>query len=219
VIAAAIVAASQRLISDRLTTGTSGNISVRDGRRAWITPSGVAPGEMAAEQVVAVDLDGGPLSDDGLRPSSEWQFHVAVYCARPDVGAIVHTHSPWATAVSCTRRDMPPFHYMMVGTGDGTLKCAPYNPPGSDRLAAGVVEALGQRAACLLANHGVVATGSNLAAAEAMAREVETLAQQYCVAQMIGGPTSLDGEQVEELVEIFKAYGQQTGERPSDTHG
>jgi len=206
-----IVAASQRLISDRLTTGTSGNISVRDGERAWITPSGVAPGEMQAEQVVAIGLDGGLLVDAAILPSSEWQFHVAVYDARPDVGAIVHTHSPWATGVSCTRRDIPPFHYMMVGTGDGTLRCAPYDPPGSERLAMGVVGALGQRSACLLANHGVVATGKDLPAAEAMAREVETLAQQYCIAQLLGGPESLDGEQVGELAEVFKVYGQRTG--------
>lgn len=210
----AIVVAAQRLISDRLTIGTSGNISVRDGQRAWITPSGVAPGEMAAEQVVAVDLGGVPPADGALRPSSEWQFHVAVYRARPDVGAIVHTHSPWATAVSCARRDVPPFHYMMVGTGDGTLRCAPYDPPGSERLAAGVVDALGQRAACLLANHGVVATGKDLAAAEGMAREVEALAQQYCLSQLIGGPKVLDGQEVAELAEIFKAYGEQTGGQP-----
>lgn len=207
----AIVAASQRLTAERLTTGTSGNISVRVGRRVWITPSGVAPEQMVPEQVVAVDLETGLPEAGALHPSSEWQFHLAVYVARPDIGAIVHTHSPWATAVSCTRREIPPFHYMMVGTGDGTLRCAPYDPPGSERLAAGVVEALGQRAACLLANHGVVAAGSDLAAAEAMAREVETLAQQYCLAQLLGGPELLDGQQVEELIEIFKSYGRQGG--------
>ena len=208
-IADAVVAASQRLISDRLTTGTAGNVSVRDGGQVWITPSGVAPGEMVGEQVVAIDMETGLPADGASRPSSEWQFHVAVYDARPDIGAIVHTHSPWATAVSCTRRDVPPFHYMMVGTGDGTLKCAPYDPPGSKRLAAGVVAALGRRGACLLANHGVVATGAELAGAEAMAREVETLAQQYCLAQLLGGPELLDGQQVGELVQIFESYGRQ----------
>jgi len=211
VIGDAIVAASRRLISDRLTTGTSGNISVREGQRVWITPSGVAPGAMAAEQVVALDMDGGASADAALRPSSEWQFHLAVYNARPEIGAIVHTHSPWATAVSCTRRDIPPFHYMMIGTGDGTLRCAPYHPPGSERLAAAVVNALATRAACLLANHGAVATGSDLDGAEAMAREVESLAQQYCLAQMLGGPELLDRREVEELAEIFRAYGQQAG--------
>lgn len=207
----AIVAASRSLVSDRLTTGTSGNISVRDGQLFWITPSGVAPDEMTAEQIVAVDADG-EAADAPARPSSEWQFHLAVYEARPDIGAIVHTHSPWATAVSCTRRDLPPFHYMMVGTGDGTLRCAPYDPPGSQRLAASVVDALGARAACLLANHGVVATGGDLAAATAMAREVEALAQQYCLAQLLGGPELLNRHEVAELAEIFKTYGQQPRE-------
>ena len=159
----AIVAASRSLVRDRLTTGTSGNISVRDGQLFWITPSGVAPDEMTAEQIVAVDADG-EAADAPSRPSSEWQFHLAVYEARPDIGAIVHTHSPWATAVSCTRRDLPPFHYMMVGTGDGTLRCAPYDP------------------------------------------------QQYCLAQLIGGPELLDRHEVAELAEIFKTYGQQPRE-------
>jgi len=131
-----------------------------------------------------------------------------VYRARPDIGAIVHTHSPWATAVSCARRDLPPFHYMMVGTGDGTLRCAPYHAPGSAALASAVVEAVGDRAACLLANHGVVAAGADLAAAEAMAREVEVLAQQYCLAQLLGGAAVLDPEAVRELRDIFAHYGQ-----------
>ncbi len=208
----AIAAASRRLINDGLTSGTAGNLSVRDGQRVRMTPSGVLPEEMTAEQVVALGLDGTRAAEGGLRPSSEWQFHLAIYRARRDVGAIVHTHSPWATAVSCARRDLPPFHYMMVGTGDGTIRCAPYHAPGSDRLAASVVDALGARAACLLANHGVVATGPNLRAAEAMAREVESLAQQYCLTQLLGGPELLDREQVDELAEIFKAYGQRAVE-------
>ncbi len=208
----AIVSASRLLVAERLTVGTSGNISVRGEDRIWITPSGVAPEAMQADQIVGVAVDGGPAETTALRPSSEVQFHLRIYRARDDVGAVVHTHSPWATAVSCARRGLPPFHYMMVGTGDGTLKCAPYDPPGSDRLAINVVEALGQRSACLLANHGVVATGPDLDAALAMACEVEMLAQQYCLTRLIGEPALLNQEQVTELAGIFKAYGQAGGQ-------
>ena len=201
------MAAAQVLVREGLATGTAGNVSVRDGDTMWITPSAVAPQSMVAEDVVALDALGVPRTGGGVRPSSEWQFHRAVLQARPDVGAIVHTHSPWATAVSCTGRVIPPFHYMMVGTGDGTLRCAPYDPPGSAALADGVVRALGARRACLLAHHGVVAVGSDLDGALDMAREVETLAQQYAIARMVGGPEILGTEEVATLVEIFSAYG------------
>jgi L-fuculose-phosphate aldolase len=204
-----IVAAARTLVRERLTVGTSGNVSARHAGRIWITPSGVDPAAMAATDIVEVDAAGSRLGESPHAPSSEVGFHVGIYGARADIGAVVHTHSPWATAVSCTRQAMPPFHYMMVGTGDGTLECAPYHPPGSPGLAHGVVTALGGRAACLLANHGVVATGRDLDAALRMAREVEMLAQQYCLTRLAGEPKLLDSGQVAELIEIFQAYGQQ----------
>jgi L-fuculose-phosphate aldolase len=204
-----IVDAARALVGERLTVGTSGNVSARHGERIWITPSGVDPTRMSAVDIVEVDAAGDRVGDGARAPSSEVQFHVGIYGARGDIGAVVHTHSPWATAVACTRQAIPPFHYMMVGTGDGTLECAPYDPPGSTSLAHSVVTALGSRAACLLANHGVVATGRDLDAALAMAREVEMLAQQYCLTRLAGDPKLLDAGQVSELVEIFQAYGQQ----------
>ncbi len=162
---------------------------------------------MSSSDIVRVRPDGSPAFDNGRRPSSETRFHLAIYAARPDVGAIVHTHSPWATAVGCNGVDIPPFHYMMVGTGDGTIRCAPYAPPGSDRLAAHVVEALGSRHACLLANHGLVTVGADLESAMAMTREVEALAQQFCLSRLLGGPQVLSAADVEELIPIFEQYG------------
>lgn len=207
-IAASIVEASRTLLHAGLTTGTSGNVSVRvDADVVAVTPSGVDPDTMSSSDIVRVGPDGSPRGDNGRRPSSETRFHLAIYAARPDVGAIVHTHSPWATAVACSAADIPPFHYMMVGTGDGTIRCATYAPPGSDRLASHVVAALGPRHACLLANHGLVAVGANLDAAMEMTREVEALAQQYCLSRLLGGPQVLSTADVEELIPIFEQYG------------
>ena len=203
-IAAAIVDAARTLIRERLTVGTSGNISVRDGEVVRITPSGVGPESLQPEQIVQVELASG--QPRAGRPSSEVGFHLGIYRARADVAAVVHTHSPWATAVSCARLSIPPFHYMMVGTGDGTLDCAPYHPPGSPELAEGVVATLGDRAACLLANHGAVATGPGLSAAMDMAREVESLAQQFTLSRLLGGPVNLDDAEVAELQSVFAAY-------------
>ncbi len=204
--AAAVVQASQSLVREGLTVGTSGNISVREAgeEMVWITPSGVSPENLEASGVVAVDLASGEPRDG--RPSSEVGFHLGIYRAREDIGAVVHTHSPWATAVSCARLTIPPFHYMMVGTGDGTLECAPYHPPGSPQLAAATVVALGQRSACLLANHGAVTVGPNLDAAMGMAREVEALAQQFALSRLLGGAVNLESEEVVHLREIFTAY-------------
>ena len=208
-IATTIVDASRTLVQERLTVGTSGNISVLDGDSVWITPSGVPPANLEAEQVVEVDLVSGNAREG--RPSSEVGFHLGIYRTRGDVAAVVHTHSPWATAVSCARQSIPAFHYMMVGTGDGVLDCAPYHPPGSQELAGGVVDALGNRAACLMANHGVVATGPDLAAAMDMAREVESLAQQFVLSRLAGGPVNLDAAEVAELQRVFATYRAETG--------
>jgi L-fuculose-phosphate aldolase len=216
VIAASIVEASRALLRTGLTTGTSGNVSVRVGAElVAVTPSGVDPEAMSSSDVVRVRPDGSAAVDNGRRPSSETRFHLAVYEARADVCAIVHTHPPWATAVGCSGADIPPFHYMMVGTGDGTIRCAPYAPPGSARLAAHVVEALGPRQACLLANHGLVTVGADLDGAMEMTREVEALAQQYCLSRLLGGPQVLSTADVEELIPIFENYGKaQESEEP-----
>ena len=203
----AVAAAARALARDGLNVGTAGNVSARGAHGVLITPSGIAPAALEPDQVVEVALDGHP-PDIGLRPSSEWPFHRAVYRARSDVGAIVHTHSPWASAVSCTRRPIPAFHYMVAIVGGPSIRCAPYAPPGSDALAVGAVEALGERQACLLANHGAIAVGVDVEAAQAMAVEVESLAQQYCLAQLAGGPVLLEDGEMSSLLEIFKQYGQ-----------
>lgn len=177
---AAIVAAARALDAAGFMPGKSGNISVRTEEGGFlITPSGLPYAAMTPGDIVAVAADGSAPAGARHRPSSEWRLHQAIYAARPELGAVVHTHSPAATALSCARRGIPPFHYMIALAGGEDIRCSAYATFGTEALARAAVAALDGRKAALLANHGVVAAGATLAAAEALAREVENLARQY----------------------------------------
>ncbi len=202
-----IVEVMQYLYTVGLNTGCAGNASCRVGRQKYlITPSGVEPTVLSPELIVRM-----PPSDatavSGLEPSSEAGMHGAIYAARPDVSAIVHTHSPYATALACLRKPIPAFHYMVAVAGGDSIRCAPYATFGSKELSDNAVEALRDRNACLLANHGVLALGADPLAAAMMAREVEQLAMQYCIAAQSGEPVLLDEVQMKEVLEKFKTYG------------
>jgi L-fuculose-phosphate aldolase len=156
----------------------SGNVSARCGDGLLITPSGLPYAGMTPEDLVFLDRHGGAPS--GMhKPSSEWQMHTTIYRMRPDAQAIVHTHSPRATALACTRRGIPAFHYMIAFCGGADVRCAEYATFGTQALADNAVAALDGRKAALLANHGVVTLGTTLEGAYAVASEVENLAGQY----------------------------------------
>ena len=178
---ATVVAACRLLDSAGFMPQKSGNLSLRTPRGFVITPSGLAYAAMSGADLVECTPDGAPLSDG--RPSSEWRLHAAIYRARPDARAVVHTHSPRATALSCARRGIPPIHYMITLAGAGGrfgIPCAAHATFGTEDLAQAAVAALGaELRAVLLANHGVVALGATLAGAVALAREAENLAGQY----------------------------------------
>ena len=178
---AALLAAARALDADGFMPQKSGNLSLRTSRGFVITPAGLRYAEMGAEDLVECAPDGAPLGHG--RPSSEWRLHAAIYHARPDSRAIVHTHSPRATALSCARRGIPPIHYMITLAGAGGrlgIPCAAHATFGTEGLAQAAVAALGpELRAVLLANHGVVALGASLAGAVALARETENLAGQY----------------------------------------
>jgi L-fuculose-phosphate aldolase len=177
----ALVAAAHALDVAGFMPQKSGNLSLRTARGFVITPSGLPYAAMAADALVDCTADGTPLGTG--RPSSEWRLHAAIYAARPDAMAVVHTHSPRATALSCARRPIPPIHYMITLAGAGGhlgIPCAAHATFGTEDLAQSCVTALGAGLrAVLLANHGVVALGATLAGAVALAREVENLAAQY----------------------------------------
>src|ERR1700722_5338587 len=199
----ALIAGCRDLASLGLTHGTSGNISLRrDERRFFISPTGTPYHSLAPDDIPLLDLDGRWF---GHRcPSSEWRFHRDIFKSREDVGAIVHTHSRHATALACTGRGIPAFHYMVAVAGGADIRCAPYHTFGSQELSDAAVAALEGRRACLLANHGVIALGAGLSGALAMAAEVENLAGQYCAALAIGGVELLDATQMQPVLEKFR---------------
>jgi L-fuculose-phosphate aldolase len=203
---AGIVAVCRAIKSTGLSHGTSGNVSARRGALMLITPSGVAYDTMSADNIVALDLEGGPKASP--RPSSEWRMHAAIYRARPEAGAVVHTHSDHATALSCLRQDIPAFHYMVARFGGSDLRCAPYRPFGSAALAAAMMAALDRRTACLLANHGQICFGASLDEAFALAGEVETLCRHYVLARQAGEPVILGEAEMAEVMARFAEYGQ-----------
>lgn len=201
----AIAGAMCRLLDLGLSQGTSGNISVRVDGGFLVTPSGIPAEDLAPDDLVAMDFDG--RYDHPLAPSSEWRFHRDILAARPEIGAVVHAHPPYATGFAICSREIPAVHYMIAMAGGPTIRCAPYAPYGTQRLSDLALAALDGRSACLLANHGMIATGPTLAKALWLAVEVETLCRQYAIALQVGAPVVLSDAEVAETVERFKSYG------------
>ena len=202
-----------------LNVGTAGNASVRlnaaqtrttiDHAHApvpmLITPSGLAAERCGAQDMARVDTDGrahGPFA-----PSSEWQLHRDIYAAFPAAGAVLHAHSPFATALACQRIDIPPFHYMIARFGGSSIRCARYATFGTQALSDATVAALHERNACLLANHGMVVFGRDLNQALALAIEFETLCAQYWRSLQLGEPVLLSAAEMAEVIERFRWYG------------
>jgi L-fuculose-phosphate aldolase len=188
-----------------INQGTSGNISVRWKGGLLITPSGLAYETMAAEDIVFLDMDGTPTGPHN--PSSEWRFHRDIMRERPDVNAIVHAHPPYCTAQAILNEDVPAVHYMIAAAGGPTLRCAHYATFGTDELSAYALEALRDRTACLLANHGLIACAGTLPKALWLAGECETLCRQYAIARQTGTPIVLSDEEIAAVIEKFKDYG------------
>lgn len=215
-----IVEACQWMNASGLNQGTSGNISTRYGDTMLITPTGTPYNELHADDVAALPLKGeygawhGPLA-----PSSEWRFHLDIMRARPEVGAIVHTHATYCTALAMAHKDIPACHYMIAAAGGPSIRCAPYRQYGTKELSDVAIEALEGRTCCLLGNHGMIATGADLAKAKWLAVELETIAKQYYLTLCIGGPVLLSDAEVESVKERFKSYGPRPKEAANDGKG
>ena len=208
-----IIETMRRLNESGLYTGTSGNISARAGKGFLITPTGVPCDETKPSDIVAMSFDG--KHRGSLLPSSEWRFHRDILRRRPEVNAVIHTHAAFATAMSCLRRDIPPFHYMVAKAGGDSIRCARYATFGTEALSRHALAALEGRRACLLANHGMIAVGADLGAARRLAEEVEVLCQQYWRALLAGKPVILPKAEMAAVVEKFKTYGRQPKRRRS----
>jgi L-fuculose-phosphate aldolase len=193
-----------------LNQGTSGNISARFEDRMLITPSATPYDAMEPEMLASLPLEGDYGAWDGpLKPSTEWRFHLDILRARPDAGAVVHAHPTFCTALAMTRKEIPAAHYMMAAFGGTTVRCAGYATFGTEALSKLAIEALEDRTACLLANHGSIAVGENLEKAMWRAVELETIARQYYYTLLIGGPVILSDADIADTAKSFGTYGVQ----------
>jgi len=199
-----LIGLMQRLVALGVNRGASGNASVRLGGGMLITPSALLPDELTPETLVEVDMEGRYCNP--LKPSSEWRIHRDIYLARPDIGAIVHTHSTHAVALACLREDLPPFHYMVAMAGGRDIRCSGYATFGTEALSRTALLALEGRMACLLANHGALACGTDLGRAETLAVEVEHLCEAYLKARAAGAPVLLSDTEIGEALARFDAY-------------
>lgn len=206
----AVIATARAMNASNINVNKSGNVSVRCRRGPrdgfLLTPTGVPYERLVPDDIAFVGDDG--RSVGRCEPSSEWRFHAAIYGARQDLEAVVHTHSTHATALACQGLAIPAFHYMVAVAGGVDIRCAEYATFGTQALADNVLLALEGRRACLLAHHGVIACGTALESAFALAVEVENLARTYVVVRGLGEPRLLSTEEMERVLERFESYGQ-----------
>ena len=205
-----IIEYSLKLNSTNLSPLRSGNISVRskenDKDGYLITPSGKKYETLKPEDIVFMGLNEEEKKDSGNNPSSEWRFHRDIYVYKNDAQAIVHAHSPHATAVSSHGKSIPPFHYMIALAGGEDIKCADYATYGTEELSNNVIKALENRSACLMSNHGQVAFGKNLDQAFELAQEIENICHQYIIALKLGEPKILSLKEMKKVLDKAKDY-------------
>ena len=192
-----------------INQGRAGNVSARFEDGFLITPSGLAYDRLTPSDIVFVGLEG--TSTDALRPSSEWRMHCDIYRSGNEAGAVLHSHSTFATALSCLRLDIPAFHYMVAVAGGNNIRCADYALFGTQALSDNMLEALEDRRACLLGTHGMICYHDNLEKALDLGIEVEALAKQYWHARQLGEPVLLSDTQMADVLQQFKGYGKQPG--------
>lgn len=205
----AVIETARAMNAAGINVNKSGNVSSRCVRGAQhgfvVTPTGVPYTDLAPEDIVFVSIAGDAAGTQA--PSSEWRFHRDIYASRPEFDAIVHTHSPHATALACHGRGLPAFHYMVAMAGGTDIRCAPYATFGTQELSDHALHALAGRRACLLAHHGVIACGESLDQALALAIEVEQLAGIYLAACALGEPPRLGAGEMQRVLERFSTYG------------
>ncbi len=205
----AVLATARAMNASGINRGSAGNVSARCAGGFVITPTGMAYESCAAADMVQLGLDGSVSASTPRKPSSEWRFHRDIYAARPEAGAVVHTHSPFATALACQEQGVPAFHYMVARFGGSDLRCAAYATFGTQELSDAIIAALDGRCGCLMAHHGMVVFGRDTAQALALAVELETLCEQYWRVLQLGVPKLLSAAEMDGVLVKFASYGQQ----------
>jgi L-fuculose-phosphate aldolase len=224
-LAAKVLATARAMNASGINRGSAGNVSARCEGGFMITPTGMTYDSCVATDMVKVGADAlcvpgiplrGQVTVTGLsatarKPSSEWRFHHDIYAARPEAGAVVHAHSPFATALACQEQGVPAFHYMVARFGGVDVRCAAYATFGTQELSDAILSALDDRCACLMAHHGMVVFGRDADHALALAVELETLCEQYWHVLQLGAPKLLTAAEMARVLAKFATYGQQGG--------
>ena len=203
-----VIEYSLKLLSEGLTNGTAGNVSIfnREKGLVAISPTGVNYSELTPEMISIVDLEGKLI--EGLKPSSELEMHMILYRNREDVNAVIHTHPVYTTVLACLRQDLPAIDYMIAVTGATKVKCAEYASYGTKELAENAYKAMGSGLAVILANHGLTTAGKDIANAFNITVQVEYISNLYIKARNIGEPIILPDNEMNSMLERFKTYGQ-----------
>ena len=202
----AVIETARELNRRGINVNKSGNISARFREGFLITPTGIPYESLIPEDIVFIDLKSGGFTGKRL-PSSEWEMHAEVYRARADAGAVAHCHSAYATALACQNMPIPAFHYMVAAAGGDSIDVVPYETFGT------LAEALQKKNACLLEHHGSLSLGKTLGKAIALLAEVENLARQYCIVRSLGEPRLIPADEMARVVQKFKTYGRQPGDK------
>lgn len=204
-----VVEYGKQMSSSGLSKGTSGNISIYNAEEKLmaISPSGIGYFETTPEDVVVMDLHGNIVEGD-KKPSSEWGLHTVFYVNKPDARAVVHAHSTYCTTFACLNQPIRALHYVIGGAGTATVPCAPYRTFGTPELAEVAIEACGEGKAVLLANHGLLTCGPNIGKAFGLAVNMEFCAEMQYRAMCVGEPVILSDEEMANVMERFKTYGQ-----------
>ena len=204
-----LVEYGKKMSAEGLSSGTSGNLSIylEEEGVVLITPSGIGYFDTEPEDIVVMDLDGN-IVEGSRKPSSEWHLHTLFYKNKPEAGAVVHTHSKYCTTLSTLRMPIKAVHYVIADAGTDEVPCAPYRRYGTEELAKVAVETAGESNAVLLANHGIVVCGKNLKSAYGLAKGMEYVAEIQVTAMSVGEPVVLTKEEMDEVLEGFKTYGQ-----------
>jgi hypothetical protein len=203
-----VIEYSLKLLSEGLTNGTAGNVSIFDREEGLvaISPTGVNYSELTPEMISIVDLEGKLI--EGLKPSSELEMHMILYRNREDVNAVIHTHPVYTTVLACLRQDLPAIDYMIAVTGATKVRCAEYASYGTKELAENAYKAMGSSLAVILANHGLTTAGKDIANAFNITVQVEYISNLYIKARNIGEPIILPDNEMNSMLERFKTYGQ-----------
>ncbi len=205
-----IIDRCREMNANGINQGTSGNISARFGDRMLISPSAIPYDQLKPEMITSMPLDGDGAWEGPAKPSTEWRFHFSLLQERADANAVVHAHPTYCTTLAIARKEIPACHYMIAAFGGNNVRCAPYATFGTEELSTYAIEAMKERTACLLANHGMIAIGDNLAKAMWRTVELETIARQYFLSLQVEGTVILSKAQIDETIAGFSTYGLQT---------